>query len=493
MNGKVHCISTDTGGYEVVYWNFDGTNFSRRIFLLTEYCLNENQGKFVPKKYTRNATKGADLTVSYDGEEITIATLHPACNILLHKGTFKGSVWADDFFEGLTNGSVIALFDTTNSATGDNIPNNDPKPYTEVQVCYDANDNLHVIYDATYQDIWIDTASTLPWDTWWATYSSMAGDTNVVFYDGTEHPKPQLRYWNSITKTHSLLAECHYPMAGKMYKWFSYGIPDSGRATWGKYINDSPIANIEFLVNKDPQEGEPKLVCVWEEMQGDVQALADTNKVFGYTYYAYMTDIWVSVSDDGMAWTPPYNITNTPDRDESDVSVYRDVIDNKIHMVYSEDRFPGSDRNLVYADDYEDKYLQGWVPVKGQFSVPIRKETTEPVHIVYRDFDLTKIPTSINSDTYTPSEFDLAQNYPNPFNPITTISYTVPGGRVKLDVYNVLGQKIKTLVDKDMLAGSHQVVWDGTNDAGNLVSTGLYICKIKSEAGIKTKKMLLQK
>lgn len=112
---------------------------------------------------------------------------------------------------------------------------------------------------------------------------------------------------------------------------------------------------------------------------------------------------------------------------------------------------------------------------------------------MYRDFDLSQVPTDIETGTDFPVKFELAQNYPNPFNPATTIQYTVPGGRVKIDVYNILGQKIKTLVDKDMPTGSHQVVWDGTNDFGNPISTGVYICKIKSDAGIKTLKMVLQK
>ena len=60
----------------------------------------------VPEKYRRNGTKGADLAVSHDGEEITVATLHSASNILLHTGYQKGELWEDDFYEGLSNGSV---------------------------------------------------------------------------------------------------------------------------------------------------------------------------------------------------------------------------------------------------------------------------------------------------------------------------------------------------------------------------------------------------
>lgn len=84
-------------------------------------------------------------------------------------------------------------------------------------------------------------------------------------------------------------------------------------------------------------------------------------------------------------------------------------------------------------------------------------------------------------------------NYPNPFNPSTTIQYSVPSGHVRLVVYNILGQKMKTLVDKEMSSGSYNVSWDGINDIGTNVSSGIYICIINTQAGVKTKKMLLQK
>jgi len=461
LNGIVHCINTNPSGSEVIYWNFDGTNFSIRYFMLNADTDNGYCGKYVPSRFRRNGTRGADLTISVNGEEVTIATLHPACNILLHKGILKGSVWADNFFKGLADGSVVALYDTTNSATGENISNNNPKPFTEVQVCYDVDNHLHVVYEATYIDSYFDTSAACAHLKWWWGHNlyGSCGDTNAVFYDGSIHPKPQLRYWNDITKTHTLVAECHYPLAGEIYKWFSYGIPDSGVASWGKYINDSPIANVECMVNKNQQLDEPYFVCVWEEMQDDVIAFSDTHNTFGHTYYAYRKDIWCAVSDDGQSWSSPYNITDTVDKDESDVSVYHDVSDNKIR----------------------------------HFMVPIRKETTEQVKIIYRDSDLTNIQTGINAKTNMPSTFELAQNYPNPFNPATTIQYTVPGGQVTMMVYNVLGQKIKTLVDKVLSPSFYQVVWDGTNDGGDMVTTGIYLCRLKTEAGVKTIKMLLQK
>ncbi len=469
-----------------------------RIIVILYKCFIEIsimalKEKICPQNTAEMQQRESDLTISNDGEEVTIATLHPACNIFLHKGYLQGMIWEDDFYEGLANGSVISLFDTTKSENGANIPNNDPKPYTEIQVCYDENNNLHVVYDATYQDVYIDTSLSLPWDNWWATYSATAGDTNAVFYDGSEHPKPQLRCWNSIKKTHILLAECEYPKPGEIYKWYNHGIYDSSAATWGKSLNDGPIANIDFLINKNRQPSEPWMVCVWEEMQGDISQLVDTDRALSYHYYAYMKDIKISVSNDGVNWSAPFNITNTPDRDESEVSVYRDVIDNKVHIMYYEDGFPGSDRNLNYIDVYEDNYIHGWPAVEGQFPVPIRKESTEPVLIIYRDFNLSELPTGINLKSPFPNGFKLVQNYPNPFNPNTTIKYSIPAGYVSLKIYNILGQKVKSLVDDYLPAGSYQVMWDGRNEAGFPVSTGIYLYKLKTENDIKIKKMLMQK
>jgi len=500
-NGIAHCIFTNPGGADVAYWNFDGTNFGE-VYNLTWSDPGQNvPGKQIPSIYLRNGTKGADLTVSSDGAEVTVATLHTACNIYLHKGYQSGDIWADDFLQGIADGDVIALFDTTASGFAENIPNNDPKPFTDIQVKYDDDDNLHVVYEATYIDWDFDVSADLEHlKFWWGNrlYGS-AGDMDAVFYDGSEHPKPQLRYWNSTmptlvtSNTHTLLAECEYPKAGEKYEWFSHPETDEKSvASWGKYINDSIIANFDLVVNKNPQEGEPKLVCVWEETQGDVQMLTDADEAFAYAYYAYKMDLKVSVSNDGSTWSTPYNITNTADKEEREVSVYGDVIDNKIHMLYYVDDLPGCDRQLVYQDDYESQFI-AYSPVSGHFSVPIRKAETPQVQVTYQEFDLGQLTGVQSRSNSAPLEFSLKQNYPNPFNPSTTISYTAPGGHVRLDIYNMLGQKIKTLVDQTVIAGSYNVKWDGTDFNNHPVPSGVYFYRLETDAGVKERKMMLQK
>ncbi len=93
-----------------------------------------------------------------------------------------------------------------------------------------------------------------------------------------------------------------------------------------------------------------------------------------------------------------------------------------------------------------------------------------------------------------PSEFSISQNYPNPFNPTTSIKYAIPqDARVSLVIYNMLGQVVKTLVDQEQEAGYYTVRWDGTNDFGGKVASGIYIYRIVAGKYTSTMKMNLIK
>jgi hypothetical protein len=93
-----------------------------------------------------------------------------------------------------------------------------------------------------------------------------------------------------------------------------------------------------------------------------------------------------------------------------------------------------------------------------------------------------------------PTVYALDQNYPNPFNPSTTIRYQIPtDASVNLIIYNVQGQKIRTLVSKEQKAGYYNVVWDGRNEAGQTVSTGLYLYRVQAGSFVATQKMLMLK
>jgi len=106
------------------------------------------------------------------------------------------------------------------------------------------------------------------------------------------------------------------------------------------------------------------------------------------------------------------------------------------------------------------------------------------------EINVTALATGVEDLSYgIPVDYKLFQNYPNPFNPSTAIRYAIPSdGKVKLVVYNLIGQEVTTLVDKNQNAGFHEVLFDATN-----FPSGMYIYKIQSSNFVSTRKMILMK
>ncbi|HUX60026.1 MAG TPA: T9SS type A sorting domain-containing protein [Ignavibacteriaceae bacterium] len=93
-----------------------------------------------------------------------------------------------------------------------------------------------------------------------------------------------------------------------------------------------------------------------------------------------------------------------------------------------------------------------------------------------------------------PSKYELNQNYPNPFNPTTNIQYVLPKqGEVSLNIYNILGQMVRSLVNNVQSAGVHLVTWDGANQAGQKVTSGIYFYKLSAGNFVNVKKMIMLK
>ena len=93
-----------------------------------------------------------------------------------------------------------------------------------------------------------------------------------------------------------------------------------------------------------------------------------------------------------------------------------------------------------------------------------------------------------------PLSYSVGRNYPNQFNPMTQIAYQVPeAGRVRLVVYNILGQRVRTLADGLVSAGFHSVAWDGRDDSGRPVSSGIYLYRMEATGFSGVRKMLLVK
>ena len=135
---------------------------------------------------------------------------------------------------------------------------------------------------------------------------------------------------------------------------------------------------------------------------------------------------------------------------------------------------PGDIMNRVYAAAVEPE------------AVPFDNRDSVMVHV--------RVKTSVSKDAVIPSMFVLRQNYPNPFNPGTSFSYDVPAVvGVRLAIYNMLGQAVRTLVDEIQPAGSYSVTWDGRDAAGRLVGAGVYLYQLSAGEYTEARKMLMLK
>jgi hypothetical protein len=105
-----------------------------------------------------------------------------------------------------------------------------------------------------------------------------------------------------------------------------------------------------------------------------------------------------------------------------------------------------------------------------------------------------RIEALFQAGSALPTVLALYPNYPNPFNPQTTLRYDLPlAGQIRLTIYNLVGQRVRTLVDRHQQAGHYRLTWDGRDDAGFAAASGLYLYRLESETGHLVRKMLMVK
>lgn len=121
--------------------------------------------------------------------------------------------------------------------------------------------------------------------------------------------------------------------------------------------------------------------------------------------------------------------------------------------------------------------------------------TAADVHWNESDFsEVVGVTVNIQDEVDIPVAYALRQNYPNPFNPLTTVRYDLPErANVTVTIYDILGRKVRTLVQGLEEPGFKSAIWDGTNDTGEPVSTGLYYYQIKAVDFTQTRKMIMLK
>ncbi|HQF43962.1 MAG TPA: FlgD immunoglobulin-like domain containing protein, partial [Ignavibacteriaceae bacterium] len=179
-----------------------------------------------------------------------------------------------------------------------------------------------------------------------------------------------------------------------------------------------------------------------------------------------------------ILFDPAYYPTSTGDGEI--LLQYKDVEEPSSVTVGMEN--DSQDIGLLYL--FNEVYDVTANELESEFAIKI---TTDIPTITFVDED-----TKVNN--LVPKNYSLEQNYPNPFNPQTRIRYSLPeAGNVTLKIFKVDGEMIKELENTNKRAGSYEIVWDGTNNNGMKVSSGVYFYQLVTDKFIQTKKLVLLK
>ena len=142
---------------------------------------------------------------------------------------------------------------------------------------------------------------------------------------------------------------------------------------------------------------------------------------------------------------------------------------------------------LIFGDEYENFFVLGEPIVTSEISGGTYSGAIGFLTII-------DTITSVEDENIIPEKFYLKQNYPNPFNPETTIAFNLPNkSKVCLEIFNIKGQKVITLINEEKETGFHKIIWNGRDSNNRKVSSGVYFYRIITEKNEKIKKMILIK
>ena len=234
----------------------------------------------------------------------------------------------------------------------------------------------------------------------------------------------------------------------------------------------------------------------WDDLKGERTGTdGDGNGIYADMRMLYWHD--AANSRYIVQWNNAYNQYNVDSEDPSlekfQIILYpRAGQDGDIVIQYHTVDNPGTTTNYCTVGIENHLQLDGLTYTHGnqypitsailQNNLAIKFTTTPPDNYV------------ANSDAQITPIFRLNQNYPNPFNPSTTISFHSPvAGPVQLVISNLRGQIVRTLLDGELASGDHSLVWNGTDDNGDSVSSGLYFYRLQIGNHTQTRKMLMMK
>ncbi len=326
---------------------------------------------------------------------------------------------------------------------------------------------------------------------------------NSVYHSSTASAKSAAITHSQST---SMLVQMQIPEAGTISFWKK--VSSEANYDFLKfYINGSLKNSWSGEVNWS-QESYPVLagnnVFEWEYIKDYIQSngsdcawvddinFPSTGGTVGTPQISFSeTDIDFGSHLDGDFTPYLFTITNS-----GDASMLGTISGNDIFRIkpVSEDEYNTTMNYVIPAGMTININVMIFPPSDGTYSTNLIVTSDDPLNPV-SNINVTAIVLPVaNDDNHTALVTTLKGIYPNPFNPETTVSFSIKqDSKVFLDIYNLLGQKVKTLVSTNLKAGNHSYKWNGKDDAGRSVGSGIYFCRMNTGSYSATSKMVLMK
>ncbi|HQQ68383.1 MAG TPA: T9SS type A sorting domain-containing protein, partial [Candidatus Cloacimonadota bacterium] len=231
--------------------------------------------------------------------------------------------------------------------------------------------------------------------------------------------------------------------------------------------------------------GEGMMVAVWQDSRRALEA--NVNSDPDYASFAQVPEIYISVSpNNGDDWSEPIILNSVETLEFAGIKPMWVYPADKVLYVGEEDGHKVGKIGMMFYNDYT------W----GANAIsPPAHPTNDGGEVMFMELQITFPIAGSNANGTAPAVTKMLNpNFPNPFNPETTISFDMPkAGNARLDVYNVKGQLVKTLFNGTAPYGKTSKVWNGTDNSGRAVTSGVYFYRLSTDNGNETRKMMLMK
>ncbi len=228
------------------------------------------------------------------------------------------------------------------------------------------------------------------------------------------------------------------------------------------------------------------MVMVWQD-SGRARYYNDVN-ISEYSDFFDTPEIRISISNDnGMTWSEPININNQETPEFSGIKPMYVFPADRVYYTGIKNGYRMGKIAFMFYDDFT------W---GSHVNAPQYHTNNDGGRTMFMELEIAFQRHNPDADdpVVQPSIDILHENYPNPFNPETTISYTMPAaGDAKLGIYNLRGQLVRSLVNERKDTGDHKVVWDGKDNHGNIMPSGIYFYRLEAGKHSQTRKMMLMK